>query len=56
MIPPVNIQARIVKAVRSGLKEKARGRQRLLANSLAAKLTAINQAGYIQSWKTNSGY
>ncbi|MCP4349204.1 MAG: group II intron reverse transcriptase/maturase [Desulfobacterales bacterium] len=37
------IQARIVKAVRSGLKEKVRGLQRLLANSLAAKLTAIKR-------------
>ena len=35
------IQARIVKAVRSGLKEKVRGLQRLLSNSLATKLTAI---------------
>ena len=37
------IQARIVKAVKSGLKEKVRGLQRLLSNSLAAKLIAIKR-------------
>lgn len=37
------IQARIVKAVKSGLKEKVRGLQRLLNNSLAAKLLAIRR-------------
>jgi RNA-directed DNA polymerase len=37
------IQARIVKAVKKGLKEKARGLQRLLSNSLAAKLIAIKR-------------
>jgi RNA-directed DNA polymerase len=37
------IQTRIVKAVKRGLKERARGLQRLLSNSLAAKLIAIKR-------------
>ncbi len=37
------IQARIVKAVKNGLKEKVRSLQRLLSNSLAAKLLAIKR-------------
>jgi len=37
------IQTRIVKAVKTGLKQTARGLQRLLANSLAAKLIAIKR-------------
>ena len=37
------IQARIVKAVKSGSKEKVRSLQRLLSNSLAAKLIAIKR-------------
>lgn len=37
------IQARIVKAVKKGLKEKVRSLQRLLANSLASKLLAIKR-------------
>ena len=37
------IQARIVKAVKNGLKQTARGLQRLLSNSLAAKLIAIKR-------------
>ncbi len=37
------IQTRIVKAVKNGLKEKARGLQRLLSNSLASKLIAIKR-------------
>ncbi len=37
------IQARIVKAVKKGLKEKVRSLQRLLANSLASKLSAIKR-------------
>ncbi len=37
------IQARIVKASKNGLKEKVRSLQRLLANSLASKLSAIKR-------------
>jgi hypothetical protein len=37
------IQTRIVKAVKRGLKATARGLQRLLSNSLAAKLIAIKR-------------
>ncbi len=37
------IQTRIVKAVKKGLKERVRGLQRLLSNSLAAKLIAIKR-------------
>ncbi len=37
------IQTRIVKAVKAGLKEKVRSLQRLLSNSLAAKLIAIKR-------------
>ena len=37
------IQARIVKAVKQGLKQKVRGLQRLLSNSLAAKLIATKR-------------
>jgi RNA-directed DNA polymerase len=37
------IQMRIVKAVKTGLKETARGLQRLLSNSLSAKLIAIKR-------------
>ena len=37
------IQARIVKAVKQGSKQKVRSLQRLLANSLAAKLMAIKR-------------
>lgn len=37
------IQSRIVKASKNGLKEKVRSLQRLLANSLASKLSAIKR-------------
>jgi hypothetical protein len=37
------IQTRIVKAVKKGLKERVRGLQRLLSNSLAAKFIAIKR-------------
>ena len=37
------IQARIVKAVKTGFKQMARGLQRLLSNSLSAKLIAIKR-------------
>ena len=37
------IQARIVKALKTGLKQTARGLQRLLPNSFSAKLIAIKR-------------
>lgn len=48
------IQMRIVKAVKLGLKEKVRSLQRLLTNSLAAKLLAIKRV-ISNSGKRTSG-